>query len=87
MDRSVIVRKGGLAVSHIDHGPDPEAVKALRISAKIKRQAQENDDRPPTAVMREEYDADEAAQAHTYSGRTLILTFRLVSKTKIRRLS
>ena len=31
MGRSVIVRKGGSAESHINHGPGPEAVEALRI--------------------------------------------------------
>ena len=63
MDRSVIVRKGGLTESHINHGPASEAAEALRISAKMKRQAQENDDHPPTVVMRQAYDVDEAVQA------------------------
>lgn len=61
--RNVLVRKGGSPDSHKNHGPDPEAVEALRISANLRREAQEHHDRPPTAVMREAYDANEAVQA------------------------
>lgn len=34
--RNVMIRKGGLASSHVGHGPNPEEVEALRVMASIK---------------------------------------------------
>ena len=59
---SYIVRKGGSPKSH-EHGPDPEEAQALEIMGNIKRDAVQNPERPPSAVMRVIQGVPRAVQA------------------------
>ena len=60
--RNLEVRKGGASKSH-NHAPNREEVAALKIIAKIKRDASKHPERPPTAVMRVLQEAEPTVQA------------------------